>query len=85
LGGRLACTCPIPKQFRCDFLNFSRNTRNQLKQVFDTLRVLMTPPETPRRPIGFVRSEESPRPKTELKAEPKAIKANALKKVARKK
>jgi hypothetical protein len=33
---------------------FSRNTRNQLKQVFDTLRELMTPPEPTRRPIGFV-------------------------------
>jgi hypothetical protein len=26
---------------------FSRNTRNQLKQVFDALRDLMTPPEPP--------------------------------------
>ena len=33
---------------------FSRNTRAQLKQVFDTLRELMTPPEPPKRPIGFV-------------------------------
>jgi hypothetical protein len=33
---------------------FSRNTRNQLKQVFDALRELMTPPDPPRRPIGFV-------------------------------
>lgn len=33
---------------------FSRNTRNQLKQVFDALRELMTPPEPPKRPIGFV-------------------------------
>lgn len=34
--------------------NFSRNTRNQLKQVFDALRELMTPPVQPKRPIGFV-------------------------------
>jgi hypothetical protein len=34
--------------------NFSRNTRNQLKQVFDALRDLMTPPDPPKRPIGFV-------------------------------
>ncbi len=33
---------------------FSRNTRNQLKQVFDALRELMTPPNSPKRPIGFV-------------------------------
>ena len=37
---------------------FSRNTRNQLKQVFDALRQLMTPPEPPKRPIGFVMQEE---------------------------
>lgn len=34
--------------------SFSRNTRAQLKQVFDALRELMTPPDPPRRPIGFV-------------------------------
>jgi hypothetical protein len=33
---------------------FSRNTRTQLKQVFDALRQLMTPPDPPKRPIGFV-------------------------------
>jgi hypothetical protein len=33
---------------------FSRNTRNQLRQVFDALRALMVPPDPPRRPIGFV-------------------------------
>lgn len=37
---------------------FSRNTRAQLKQVFDALRELMTPPEPPRRPIGFVTPED---------------------------
>lgn len=37
---------------------FSRNTRNQIKQVFDALRELMTPPEPPKRPIGFVTSDE---------------------------
>jgi hypothetical protein len=42
---------------------FSRNTRNQLKQVFDTLRELMTPPEPHKRPIGFVHSEDPPKPK----------------------
>lgn len=33
---------------------FSRNTRNQLKQVFDALRELMTPPDPPKRPMGFI-------------------------------
>jgi hypothetical protein len=37
---------------------FSRNTRARLKQVFDALRELMTPPDTPKRPIGFVLPNE---------------------------
>ena len=37
---------------------FSRNTRAQLKQVFEAVRELMTPPEPPRRPIGFVTGED---------------------------
>jgi len=37
---------------------FSRNTRNQLKQVFDALRELMAPPDLPKRPIGFVTPED---------------------------
>ncbi len=37
---------------------FGRNTRNQLKQVFDALRELMTPPDPPKRPIGFVTHED---------------------------
>ncbi len=40
---------------------FSRNTRNQLKQVFDALRELMTPPNPPnppKRPIGFINPED---------------------------
>ena len=37
---------------------YSRNTRNQLKQVFDALRELMTPPDSPKRPIGFVTSDD---------------------------
>ena len=32
----------------------AQNTRLQLKQVFDALRELMTPPDPPKRPIGFV-------------------------------
>lgn len=37
---------------------FSRNTRIQLKQVFDAVRELMTPPDPPKRPIGFVTETE---------------------------
>ena len=38
---------------------FAGNTRAQLKQVFDALRQLMTPPvEPPKRPIGFVVPQE---------------------------
>jgi two-component sensor histidine kinase len=37
---------------------FSRNTRIQLKQVFDALRELMTPPDPPKRPIGFVTQQD---------------------------
>ena len=37
---------------------FSRNTRKQLKEVFDALRELMTPPDPPKRPIGFVHPED---------------------------
>ena len=39
---------------------FSRNTRIQLKQLFDALRELSntSPPETPKRPIGFVTLED---------------------------
>ena len=37
---------------------FSRNTRIQIKQLFDALRELMTPPDPPKRPIGFVTPED---------------------------
>lgn len=48
---------------------FARNTRAQLKQVFDAIRELMTPPATPpKRPIGFV-------PPGENSAKPKAAKS----------
>lgn len=42
----------------------SRNTRAQLKQVFDALRELMTPPDPPKRPIGFVTPEDKGSKKT---------------------
>jgi hypothetical protein len=56
---------------------FSRNTKVQLREVFETLRALMTPPELPKRPIGFITPEDKPKPK--------ASKAAAPPKTARKK
>jgi hypothetical protein len=37
---------------------FSRNTRNQLRQVFEAIRELTMPPDPPKRPMGFVTSED---------------------------
>jgi hypothetical protein len=48
---------------------FSRNTRAQLRQVMDALKELMVQPETPKRPIGFVHSDELSKPM------PKAMKS----------
>ena len=38
--------------------NFSQNTGAQLRQVFNALKELMTPPEPLKRPIGFVPLED---------------------------
>lgn len=40
---------------------FRHNARAQLKQVFDALRELATPPDPPKRPIGFVIHEDKGR------------------------
>jgi hypothetical protein len=37
---------------------FSRNTRLQLRQLLDAVRALTTPPEPPKRPIGFIQPKE---------------------------
>ena len=40
---------------------FSRNTRNQLRQIFEALRELAAPaepPPPPKRPIGFITPED---------------------------
>ena len=42
--------------------SLSRVTRTQLKQVFDVLRELTTPPDPPKRPIGFLAPPESKKP-----------------------
>jgi hypothetical protein len=49
---------------------FSRNTRNQLKQVFDALRELMTPPDPPKRPIGFITPEDESKKKRPTRRKP---------------
>jgi hypothetical protein len=36
----------------------SRNTRNQLKKVFDALRELTEPPALPRKPMGFIAPQD---------------------------
>ena len=46
---------------------FSRNTRNQLRQIFEALRELAAPaepPPPPKRPIGFVHPEDKPKGST---------------------
>jgi hypothetical protein len=40
--------------------SFSRETREQLAQVFQALRLLMAPPDPPKRPIGFVHPAQKP-------------------------
>jgi hypothetical protein len=37
---------------------FSRNTRKQLREVFEALRQLMAPPDPPKRPIGFITPQD---------------------------
>lgn len=37
---------------------FSRNTRAQLRQLIDAVNQLMAPPDTPKRPIGFITAED---------------------------
>lgn len=57
--------------------SFSRQTQRDLKEVFDTLRELMTPPTEPtppKRQIGFI-TDDAPLPKLK----PKAFKGKALK------
>lgn len=37
---------------------FSRNTRAQLRQLIEAVNQLMTPPDPPKRPIGFLTPED---------------------------
>ena len=56
---------------------FSRNTRNQIRQIFDALRELAAPPEPPKRPIGFLTHEDT---KDKPKGITKAVKLGRSKK-----
>lgn len=50
---------------------FSRNTRNQLRQIFEALRELATPAEEPqpaKRSIGFITHEDKPAKPSSTKA-----------------
>ena len=49
---------------------FSRNTRNQLKQLIEAVNQLMAPPDPPKRPIGFVTPEDKGKKTSEQKARP---------------
>jgi hypothetical protein len=59
----------------------AQNTRAQLKQVFDALRELMTPPDPPKRPIGFVIDDkDSSKPDKKAESKRKNIAAGRVKK-----
>ncbi len=59
--------------------SFSRNTRLQLRQLLDAVRELTTPPDPPKRPIGFVTHEDKKdAPKQAAKA---AVKVGRGKKI----
>lgn len=59
----------------------NRNTSAQFKQVFDALRQLMTPPDPPKRPIGFVHHEDKGKKAIAAKGNlaPKPLRSNRLK------
>lgn len=42
---------------------FAHNTRNQLRQIFEALRALTLPPDSPKRPIGFIQPSEQDPPR----------------------
>ena len=53
----------------------SRNTRNQLRQVFEALRELTTPADPPKRPIGFITPDDKPGKPSSTKAKAAGKKA----------
>jgi ORF6N domain len=61
LAERLASLEETTESLAMSHDTFSRNTRNQLRQVFEALRELTNPPEPAKRPIGFVTLEDKPK------------------------
>ncbi len=72
LATRLAELEEKTEQLAMQHDTFSRNTRVQLRQVFEALRELMTPPEPPKRPIGFVTPQEKKKPGSKATARRRA-------------
>ncbi|MCL2591128.1 MAG: ORF6N domain-containing protein [Betaproteobacteria bacterium] len=64
LAKRLAELEDKTEQLEFSHDTFSRNTRNQLRQVFEAIRALTIPPDPPKRPIGFVPPEDKKAPKS---------------------
>jgi hypothetical protein len=58
LAKRLAELEHATEALAMSYDTLNRSTRTQFKQVFDALRQLMTPPEPPKRPTGFVTPED---------------------------
>lgn len=54
---------------------FSRNTRLQLRQLLDAVRELTTPPDPPKRPIGFIAQDDKPSKPSSVKAKTAGKKA----------
>ena len=60
LAKRLADLELTTERLELSHNTFSRNTRNQLREVFEAIRALTMPPETPRRSIGFIPTDDKP-------------------------
>ncbi len=45
---------------------FSRNTRHQLRQPIEAVNQLMTPPDPPKRPMGFITPADKGSKKTSV-------------------
>jgi len=58
LAQRLAALEMKTENLELSHDTFSRNTRLQLRQLLDAVRELTTPPDPPKRPIGFVAQQE---------------------------
>ena len=55
---RLRCLVASNKQLARRLEELEAATDRRFRQVFEAIRQLMTPPDPPRRPIGFVAPDE---------------------------